>query len=69
VDDQSIQPVKVKVRREEHTFHPDQYIFKDVKGQTRRTVKKDWEQVILDGKKAWIYYGKKTAFISDIEIK
>ncbi|KAL8337117.1 hypothetical protein RB601_008568 [Gaeumannomyces tritici] len=67
--DQGDRPVNVKVRCEEHTFHPDQYLFEDAKGQTKRTFKNDWNRIVLGGKNVWIYYGKKTAYVSDIEIK
>ncbi|KAI0520871.1 hypothetical protein F5B22DRAFT_55083 [Xylaria bambusicola] len=62
------QEVRVDVRREVHTFHPDKYIFKDIRGRTRVTVKKDWAQIKFDKKKVWVHYGKKTVYISDIDI-
>ncbi|PNY29906.1 Uncharacterized protein TCAP_00183 [Tolypocladium capitatum] len=65
---QNGQPIQVKVRRETHTFHPDKYFFKDVKGKTRQTAKKDWTQIKHNGKRVWAHYGKTTVYISDIEI-
>ncbi len=61
--------VQVQVQRIERTFHPDEYTFVDVKGHTRKTTKKDWNQVEYDGRMVWVHYGKKTTYISDIRIK
>lgn len=61
--------VQTKIRREEHTLRPNEYVFKDAKGQTRRTTKKDWTRIRYDGKKARACHGKKTTYISDIEIQ
>lgn len=49
-------------------FHPDKYIFKDVKGKTRQTVRGEWTQIKYSGNRVWAYYGKRTTYISDIEI-
>ncbi|KJZ72248.1 hypothetical protein HIM_08390 [Hirsutella minnesotensis 3608] len=68
VDLQSSQPIRVKVRRETHVFHPDKYIFKDVRGKTRQTVRDEWTQIRYGGKRVWAYHGKRTTYISDIEI-
>ncbi|CRK04716.1 hypothetical protein BN1723_017137, partial [Verticillium longisporum] len=61
-------PVRVRVRLEPHTFHPNKYFFKDIRGKTRETTRKDWSHIKLDGKKEWAYWGKKTMYISDIDI-
>ncbi|OAQ59783.1 hypothetical protein VFPFJ_11559 [Purpureocillium lilacinum] len=55
---QSDQPVQIKVRRETHMFHPDKYIFKDVKGKTRQTVRDEWTQIKHGGRKVWAYHDK-----------
>jgi len=65
-EDQGSRLVKVRVCGEEHTFQPDLYVFKNVKGQTKRTRKKDWEQLVIDGEMAWVYHGKKSVYVSDI---
>lgn len=52
-----------------HTFHPDKYVFEDVNRRTRETSRDDWTWTKHDGKRVWAYKGKKTTYISDIEIK
>ena len=69
VDNEVSKLVPTKVWREEHTLRPHKYVFKDLKGYTRRTTKKDWTRINYHGKKEWVYRGKKTTYVSDIEIK
>ncbi|SPO03633.1 uncharacterized protein DNG_06316 [Cephalotrichum gorgonifer] len=69
MDDPIDKAVLVKVRREQHTLRPDEYLFKDAKGRTLRSTKKDWTRIKHQGKKVWAYQVKKKLYISDIEIK
>ncbi|RYO92539.1 hypothetical protein DL764_008122 [Monosporascus ibericus] len=61
--------VRVKVQREKHTFHADKYVFEGADRRKKETFEEDWRRIKYEGKKEWAYYGRRTIYISDIEIK
>jgi len=46
----------VNVSKKPHMTRKDEYIFKDAKGKTRITEKKDWKKTVLMGQTAWKYH-------------
>jgi hypothetical protein len=45
--------VKVQVERVAHLTRPNEYFYKDVKGQKRTTTKNDWKGISYNGRPAW----------------
>ncbi|RYP26342.1 hypothetical protein DL768_011751 [Monosporascus sp. mg162] len=61
--------VRVKVQREKHTIHADKYVFEGADRWKKETFKEDWIRIKYEGKGEWAYYGRRTIYISDIEIE
>jgi hypothetical protein len=59
----------VTVRTETHRLHADKFLFEDDKGKTRTTEAKDWFKATYQGKRVWVFHGKKTTYISEEKIK
>ena len=46
----------VNVSKKSHLTRSNEYNFKDARGKTRTTEKKDWKKTKLNGKTAWKYH-------------
>jgi hypothetical protein len=45
----------VRVSKKAHTLKSDEYIFKNAKGKTRSTQRKDWQEAIYNKERVWKY--------------
>ena len=56
--------IVVKVTKIPHRTRPDEFTFKDKRGQKRITTKSDWKEITYGGNVAWLYKGRKSDYVT-----